>query len=187
MAYGFFSKPFTLYGGLFSVCVVPEHLTACKVTFSHLQNAHSLGVGTIKQESPPGWRRLSVFLVLPMLVIEQASCDGVSTSAQFEGGVGDIPDGRGETPVENLVEGGGFEFYGGGIFPFAGVDLQEGTFLELNVIECQDTALTVVRKASLRILDRVDQKIVVEGVDVFLSAEGNAFTFVVAGIIDTFE
>lgn len=55
-----------------------------------------------------------------------------------------MPDGFGETPVEDLVKGVCFEVDGGGFFAFAGVDLEEGAFFQFYVtVEGEESAFGI--------------------------------------------
>lgn len=65
------------------------------------------------------------------------SCAEVVVSFDdFKGGVGDVPDWFGETPVYYLVEVACVEADGGCAFAKAGEDLKEVAFAELDVVEC---------------------------------------------------
>ncbi len=58
----------------------------------------------------------------------QAASDGVAALDEFVGGLGDVPDCFGKTPVDNRVNFACLEFNCVHVFSFAGVDLQECPF-----------------------------------------------------------
>jgi hypothetical protein len=96
-----------------------------------------------------------------------AGAVGVASFDEFEGGVRDIPDGAGQTPVDYFVDFACIEADGGGVFSGAGVYLQEITFLQFDVVECEESTFGVIGKTCGHVFHNVCQDIIVQGGDVF--------------------